>query len=135
LLLGSIFHPQSLSLSHVVLISAFFMLVAFGNDLLGIFRLKSSILLGEISFSIYLLHGLVLYILFTQFPVLNFNEIDTATYLMLMPSVAILVVIISSITFLLIEMPCINYGHRCVLTDILNSIGEYASKALKRTIR
>lgn len=131
LLIGSIFHPFTFSLSHIVFISAFFMLVAFGNDLFGIFQLKSSILLGEISFSIYLLHGMLIYLLFTQFHIINFKEINATTFILLMPIVSILVVLIASITFLFIEKPCINYGRQYSLSSTVNSIWIFACKALQ----
>jgi peptidoglycan/LPS O-acetylase OafA/YrhL len=47
------------------LLALLFLLVACGNDLLGVLRLKGSRLLGEISYSLYLLHGIVLYVVFT----------------------------------------------------------------------
>ena len=43
-------------------ISLFFTCIACGNDLLGLLSLKVCRLLGQVSYSIYLLHGLVLYI-------------------------------------------------------------------------
>ncbi|RWT42584.1 hypothetical protein DN619_17865 [Klebsiella michiganensis] len=42
----------------------FFMLVVLGNDLFGVLSLFSSKILGKISYSIYLLHGVVIYSLF-----------------------------------------------------------------------
>ncbi len=38
----------------------FFIIVASGNDLFGLLRQKASILLGEISYGIYLLHGILI---------------------------------------------------------------------------
>lgn len=47
------------------LLALLLLLVACGNDLLGVLRLRGSRLLGEISYSLYLLHGIVLYVVFT----------------------------------------------------------------------
>lgn len=41
-----------------------FCLIAGGNDLFGLLRWRPSVLLGEISYSVYLLHGIVLFTLF-----------------------------------------------------------------------
>ncbi len=46
-------------------LSLLFLLIACGNDLFGVLRLRGSRLLGEVSYSLYLLHGMVLYAVFT----------------------------------------------------------------------
>jgi len=111
-LLAGIFYPDSQSLVHVLSISLFFVPVALGNDMFGLFMNRASILLGEISYSIYLLHGIVLYVLFSlvlsQYPV-NTSLFD---FLYVMPLVSLLVIITSTLTFLMIEKPCINYGRK-----------------------
>lgn len=63
---------------------------------------KSLTYLGEISYSIYLLHGTLLFI------ALKILNIRIESYIM--PLISIILVIVSSITFKLIEKPFVNLG-------------------------
>ncbi|RZL03504.1 MAG: acyltransferase [Rubrivivax sp.] len=123
--LASIFYPKTLDFTHILFISTFFLLTVLGNNLFGILTLKSAILLGEISFSIYLLHGLVLYFLFTSIPGVDITKLTATQYSLLMPILCALVTAISSITFLLIEKPFIIQGQKYFWTRIFKS---YLSK-------
>jgi peptidoglycan/LPS O-acetylase OafA/YrhL len=132
LFLAAVFYPGTLSFIHVAIISLFFALVAYGNSLFGLLRLKSAILLGEISYSIYLLHGFVLYLLFTQFAVLDLAEWSPAQFSLLMPAVSIVVVLFSSLTYLAVEKPLMAYGRRYVLTGAVSSISKGADTLWRR---
>lgn len=122
LLAAALLHPASLSWSHILVIGLFFILVALGNDLFGLFRSSATILMGEVSYSIYLLHGLVLYLLFTQFPILDLARLPLAQYAILMPITSLLVLAVSTVTFLCIERPLMNLGRRYPLTGFLRSL-------------
>ena len=128
LALGGFFHPKVLSFSHVVIIGAFFMLVALGNDLFGLLKLKGSLLLGEISYSIYLLHGIVLYVVFTVFPVIDVSGMTYGQFSWLLPVVAVIAVLVSAATYLLIEKPMIDYGRTGPLSNVLKTTGLQLSK-------
>jgi peptidoglycan/LPS O-acetylase OafA/YrhL len=112
LILTAIFYPNTLDAFHVVIISSLFILTLLGNDLYGLFSLRASIVLGEISYSIYLLHGIVLYGIFTIINPIEFNKYNIDDFLILMPLMSVLVVIVSATTFLLIEKPCIEFGRK-----------------------
>jgi peptidoglycan/LPS O-acetylase OafA/YrhL len=135
LLVSSILYPDTLDLIHILIMSFFFVLVVFGNDLFGVFRSPPALLLGEISYSIYLLHGIVLYILFTHFSMVDFSGMSSMNYSLLMPIVGMLVVLVSSITFLFIEKRFINFGRNYFLTKLITSFLGNANKALKRASR
>jgi peptidoglycan/LPS O-acetylase OafA/YrhL len=135
LIFGCVFYPNTLDIIHIIIMSLFFFLVVLGNDLFGLFQLKSTKLLGEISYSIYLLHGLVLYILFTQLSVVDISKITPQKYLMFMPVVSILVVLVSSVTFIFIEKKFIDFGRRYLFSRRLSSLMENANKALQGTNR
>ncbi|MGE6454520.1 acyltransferase family protein [Shewanella baltica] len=135
LILGCIFYPKTLGIIHIIIMSLFFFLVVLGNDLFGLLQLKSTKLLGEISYSIYLLHGLVLYILFTQLSVVDISKVTPQKYSMLMPVVSILVVLVSSVTFIFIEKKFIDFGRKYLFSRRLSSLMENANKALQRTSR
>lgn len=111
-ILVALFYPNTHSLIHIISISLFFIPVAFGNSMFGLFIDRASILLGEISYSIYLLHGVVLYILFSVFNSGYVTEVSMFNYIYIMPAVSLLVVLMSTTTFLVIEKPCINYGRK-----------------------
>ena len=56
--------PNPMGAAPIILLSIAFVLIAAGNTLYGAFTSKLSCILGEISFSIYLLHGIFLYVMF-----------------------------------------------------------------------
>lgn len=117
LLLGLIFYPNTMDIVHHLMMFLFFFLVVFGNSIFGILRLNASRILGEVSYSIYLLHGLILYLLFTQFNLYDIKEIKPKYYVLLMPVVAVLVLLVSSVTFLSIERPFIKFGQKYHITN------------------
>ena len=94
--------------SYICLVLAFIG-IACGNDLFGILSHATSRLLGQISYSIYLLHGLLLFITFrfvigfplasTLSPVIHWSIIATC---------GIFLVVLCSFTYRFIELPCIN---------------------------
>lgn len=99
--------------NHLLIFSSlcfiFFMLVVMGGDFYGLFCMKTSRALGEISYSIYLMHGIVFFIIFrVMYPEIissNFYE-----YSLLLPACLFGVVLFSTVTFLKIELPFINAG-------------------------
>jgi peptidoglycan/LPS O-acetylase OafA/YrhL len=56
--------PTPFAFAPFVLLSVFFCIVAGGNDLLGLLSRPAARTLGEMSYSVYLLHGLMLYAAF-----------------------------------------------------------------------
>jgi len=111
-LLGALFIPKQYGPIYVVLLPFFFVPVAFGNDLWGLLSTKASIVLGEISYSIYLLHGIILFVLFTSWTVVDLTTISLVECLLLMPLMTVLVVGVSALTYLRIESPSITLGRR-----------------------
>lgn len=94
----------------IIILLLFFIAIVCGNNLFGALTLKGARLLGEISYSIYLIHGCVI---FSIFILMNkFSGLSLSEYLILMPLVTIAVVFISSLTYRFIEAPCINIGKK-----------------------
>jgi peptidoglycan/LPS O-acetylase OafA/YrhL len=88
------------------LICAPFLIIAAGNDLFGLLTNKAVNYLGKISYSIYLMHGIILFICFKF--VLGFDYASTLSrgaFGALILGVTICVVLISSMTYYLIEEP------------------------------
>lgn len=95
----------------LTLLAVAFVCIALGNDLLGLLVTRPAVLLGEISYSIYLLHGLVLYLLFTQFPIVDASSLPPLAFSLWMPITALAVTATSAATYLLVEKPFIDLGH------------------------
>lgn len=110
LLLLSLFHSEPLSLSHALVLLLFFALVAHGNTLFGLLTLHTARVLGEISYSIYLLHGIVLYLAFTNIFSDYAAQASLSTYMLAMPLCTVIVVLISAVSFKWIEAPMISLG-------------------------
>jgi peptidoglycan/LPS O-acetylase OafA/YrhL len=126
----AIFRPITFDPLHVVMISLFFILVVLGNDLFGVFSLKSSILLGEISYSIYLLHGIVLYLAFSVLKIAILKNLSLQEYLIFMPVICVTVILISALTFISIEKPSIDFGRTYPISRMLRSAAINAKKLL-----
>lgn len=88
-------------LTQYLLLFVFFLPIACGNSYFGALEAKASQVLGEISYSIYLLHGVVLYLLFSA----------VAAPLWWMPIMSTVVVILSLASFRFIEQPAMP-NHR-----------------------
>lgn len=95
------------------LLSLFFVIVASGNTLFGALKPRSIRWLGEISYSTYLLHGFVLWLIVQRLPMaLHLDARETWVFLPLMMVCTCLLILISSATFLYIEKPGMNAGKR-----------------------
>jgi peptidoglycan/LPS O-acetylase OafA/YrhL len=104
---------RAFSLIPLLLLSLFFVIVASGNTLFGALKPRSIRWLGEISYSTYLLHGFVIWMLVQRLPpVLHLDGRDPWTFLPLMAVCACLLILISSVTFLYIEKPGMTAGKR-----------------------
>jgi len=96
---------SALSLPLIPLCFAFFVLCNNKNALYGIFRNKGVTRLGEISYSIYILHGIAWYGLNTFME--STNIIDP-WYLFMSSLVLISTVIICAVTYINVERPCMT---------------------------
>lgn len=96
---------EAYSATQMIVLGAAFLIISLGNDVFGVLRNGGLKFLGEISYSIYLLHGLVLYILFSMAGVFEFNRWSLLEYIALFPGVLLLVVLVSFCTYWTIEKP------------------------------
>ncbi|WP_152226696.1 acyltransferase [Pseudomonas sp. SCB32] len=97
----------------LLLLSLFFCIVASGNRLFGALSLPGIRWMGEISYSTYLLHGLLLWVVLRQLP--RGAGLDITQAIWFIPALAgtgCLLVLLSSLTFMLIERPGIRAGKR-----------------------
>lgn len=96
---------SSLILPMIPLCFLFFLLCNNNNSLFGIFRNKGVTRLGEISYSIYILHGIAWYVL--NISMESTNIIDP-WYLFMSGLTLILIVIMCAFTYITIERPCMT---------------------------
>lgn len=114
-LVSSLLFSNIYSVTPIILISFFFVSIALGNTLFGLLEQKSSLLLGEISYSIYLIHGAIIYILFTSFQIVNLKTISSQQHTYMLPILIILVITSATLTYLYIEKPGIDFGKKNTL--------------------
>ena len=86
----------------------FFTCVACGNSLFGLLNRRSALVLGECSFSIYVLHGIVLSVLMVDTRAIY--TLSTLKLLVVIPIAAGVVAVLTPLTFLAIERPAIRLG-------------------------
>lgn len=110
LLLAAIAYPDPYHLPQIAAYGAFFACVACGNSFGGIFATRGAVVLGECSFGIYLIHGVVLFVIFTFG--IDARQVSFPTLLLCLPPAAITVVLVSACAHLAIERPAIAMGRR-----------------------
>ena len=103
---------ETYSFNQMVVSGAAFILLASGANLFGLLELKASKILGDLSYGIYLLHGIILYVAFTVFDVIDFSRVGYPLYWVIFVFILTLVVTLSLITHLLIERPFMLMGKR-----------------------
>ncbi|MCW2318229.1 peptidoglycan/LPS O-acetylase OafA/YrhL [Rhodoblastus acidophilus] len=87
----------------------FFACVACGNDFGGVLRTRGALALGECSYSIYLLHGLALALLYVDLDA-AVGPLSAAQMTLLLPPAALVVTLVAAASFLLVERPAIRLG-------------------------
>lgn len=86
-----------------------FVTVACGQDLKGLLTSQAARWLGTISYSVYLLHGIVLYVVLRRVNALvPIGSLADVTYWLLIGGVGLLTVLLSAVTYSWIERPFIQ---------------------------
>ncbi len=89
----------------------FFVCVSNGADLFGLLTASPSRRLGETSYSIYLMHGIVLSVFFVDLKALH-ESLPTSALPLLLPVLGLVVTLLAAVVFMLVEKPMIDLGHR-----------------------
>lgn len=107
-----LFYSSSFSLVPYLCNWIVFTAIAGGNTLFGLLTHKASFLLGQVSYSLYLLHGMLLFALFNFLPgLLPFAMQSAVTYWLVIAVAGILLTILCTITYHYIEQPGIDAIH------------------------
>ncbi|WNZ80065.1 acyltransferase [Pseudomonas sp. P105] len=86
-----------------------FCLVAGGNNLFGLLELKVSRAMGEMAYSIYLLHGVLLFVLFKfVFGSVSARQLTPLQYWAVIVSIVPVLILFCGLTFRLIEKPAMR---------------------------
>jgi peptidoglycan/LPS O-acetylase OafA/YrhL len=105
--------PQLHVLVKAALLGAFFIPIALGNSLFGLLKHPALLLLGEASYSLYLLHGLLIYIAFDlMFPGFMTARAHPLAIWGSMGLLGMVLVVVSWATFCYLEKPGIALGRK-----------------------
>ena len=108
----------------ILLLTIAFSLVANGNDLFGLLRARASLLIGDLSYGVYLVHGIILYILFEI--VLGrplATSLSVAAHWSLIILASPLILGFAYLAFHWIERPCMN-----ATASALHMVSSYERK-------
>ncbi|CAH0307674.1 acyltransferase family protein [Pseudomonas brassicacearum] len=98
---------RSYSTGQMLILGIPFGLFVLGNSLHGLLEHKGLKVLGEASFSIYLLHGIVIYSVFSLLEIYNFTDGTLGSYAWYLPLIILAVSALSVLTYWSIERPFI----------------------------
>jgi peptidoglycan/LPS O-acetylase OafA/YrhL len=104
--------PGAFGVGPILLLSVAFALIAGGNSIFGVLLSPVSRTLGEMTYSIYLLHGLALFSTFTfVFDVIDFKTIFPITYWLVVVGITPILIFVSFFTFRWIERPALQFAN------------------------
>jgi peptidoglycan/LPS O-acetylase OafA/YrhL len=93
----------------IILIGIAFSLIAGGADLFGVLSARLSHALGEVSYSIYLLHGIILFVTFELvFGIDAVREMSALLYWSIVAGLVPVLIFVSSATFRYVEYPAMQ---------------------------
>lgn len=102
--------PTAYSAIPLVILSAIFILVSLNCSVFGLLTMRASKRLGEISYGIYLLQGIILYIVFANQEVQRFALSSNLFYWLVILLAAVTLVFVAIIAHVMLEKPGISLG-------------------------
>ena len=103
-------YSSTLGIVQVLLLGALFCVISIGSTFGRILRAKPVRRLGEISYSVYLLHGLILTGVFSVDGVRAYALASIASYWLIIAICGLLLLLVATLSFILIERPGIRLG-------------------------
>lgn len=106
--------PQVYISKAQALLSVAFVLIASGSNLFGLLTLRVSRTLGEMAYSIYLLHGVLLFVLFHNILGFEYSQsLSPMAHWLTLFGASILLICVSFVTYTFIEKPCMKLAEKC----------------------
>lgn len=104
-----VFFPRAYGIMPVFLLTVFFILIASGNSLFGFLLIRTSRLLGEFSYGIYLIHGVLLFMTFNFVIGLpQARELSALQHWAVVIGVTPMLITLCFLTFTIIEQPAMQ---------------------------
>ena len=122
-----LFFPTAYTLSAILLLTGAFLIIACGNSLYGLLEWPASVVLGEMAYSLYLLHGLVLFVTYRVVCAEWAAMVSSVEHWAMALCVVPVLILLCFTTFRLIEkaamdaVPCVAAGP--LLLSVLSTQG------------
>lgn len=108
----------------IVALSVCFFIIVKGNSIVGILNWNVSQLLGQISYSVYLIHGIIIYCMNTYFISNSWiQDLSSDYYFALGSFYAFFVIVISFFTYRFIEIPFLNLSSK--IPNFINNLTQF----------
>jgi peptidoglycan/LPS O-acetylase OafA/YrhL len=108
LLMACAMKLEAYSVLQIITLAVPFLILALGNDVFGLLASRGLKSLGEVSYSLYLTHGAVLYIAFSILHLHSFENTRLADFAVYFPAILLTVAVVSYVTFSWVEKPFIK---------------------------
>ena len=108
LLLAYAMTLEAYSVLQIATLAVPFLILALGNDVFGLLASRGLKSLGEVSYSLYLTHGAVLYIAFSTLHLFSFENTQLTDFVVCLPGILLAVALVSYVTFYGVEKPFIK---------------------------
>ncbi len=99
------FFATAYNIISILIYGVIFIFLVLGSDFYGLFSLKISRVFGELTYSIYLIHGIILFLGFNFF---IDKEVSLYNFWLLVYLMTVIVIFLSFLSFIYIERPCIK---------------------------
>lgn len=124
-LAGLLLFPNAEGAIQLALTTLFFLATIGGYSCFGLLRHRATLWLGDISYGVYLIHGLLLFWTLHTLDSLNLLAgIALPEYTLLVAGIGSMVILAASISYLVVEKPAIEWGKRA--TSISSAAGRLA---------
>lgn len=99
----------------------FFLAIVGGYSFFGALRSPAAVWLGDISYGIYLIHGMLLWITFhTNKSIQTTTDLNSSAFILLLLGLGTAVMLIATASYLYLEKPMISYGKSLSQKFIIN---------------
>ncbi|WHZ23446.1 MAG: Acyltransferase 3 [Nitrospira sp.] len=105
--------PTAYTVSAMVLLAGGFTIIACGNSLFGVLEWSPSVVLGEMGYSLYLLHSVVLFVAYRLLLGERASMLSSAEHWSVVFCLVPVLIVLCHVTFRLIEKPAMAAAPRC----------------------